>query len=741
LRRVKSRGLRRHVAFAAAAWIVAAGAGAARADHDPFAWVPPHSVAAETGRDVGARFEMLDLHELSVELDDAYSAANRQALAIAEERLAETPGVRVMFGPSTLVRISVDAAGNASARPMLDRGDTERASELARQDVVRRADVLGWFLSESGRRARFYVAADDWAATEPKLASAIIGSGLAISGPDSIASRPLWPDPRWHRARFLPLGFAAGWVFFVLVAASRAGFRPGRRRLACALVAASGAAGPFVLMPVAGVRLIGGLAAMGAAAVAAVFVQGSRVPSGATAQAPRFFVVVALLAAALVLEIGLAAPRIHVETQQWGMAPMMFVGVRADMDQPVVLRELRRLTEFVRQQGGVAAAWSVADVFAGTTFEAEDALEIPPNPADVRRILLQAQRDPAVRLELTPDHAAGLVAIRIDDDPGVDRMALLARVERYVRDDWRPSLVPVDLTSGKVSPATRLFGQGMLTADAHERVVRACAAAGRPLPAGAMNAVDRTLRTATLLPNVDLGALETELGDAVHDFVAHHPVPLAQAQIDRLQAAADAFAADPASINLQAAALAIYGRRMSGPALRATTTGFERRLGAVRRHHIARNNLRDVMAALGMPNDGHLAETVRAATLEAMGTTVGVPAEPGAKDALPLAAVVVGGAANDRTLSAGWRRALVAGLLANAAILAVVLVLVGGRAGIAALPIGYAPLAAAAAPAAILGTPIGLPTLSFFCGALAGGAVLAVLAAPPRNRRRPGDRR
>ena len=39
--------------------------------------------------------------------------------------------------------------------------------------------------------------------------------------------------------------------------------------------------------------------------------------------------------------------------------------------------------------------------------------------------------------------------------------------------------------------------------------------------------------------------------------------------------------------------------------------------------------------------------------------------------------------------------------------------------------------AAAIAPAAVLAEPVGLPTLSFYAGALAAGALLALAVTPP----------
>ena len=193
------------LALAAVIIAVAAGARPARAADDPFAWAPPHARAVARGRVDGARFGLLGLRELDVEVDDVYDAANRQALSLAEQRLREVLGVRAVFGPAGLLDITVDVSGNPSARPVLARGESESEGEAARQRVVRRADALGWFLTENGRRARFFVDAPDWDRTEPPVAAALASSGLGF-GPTAgatIDARPLWPDPRRRGARNL----------------------------------------------------------------------------------------------------------------------------------------------------------------------------------------------------------------------------------------------------------------------------------------------------------------------------------------------------------------------------------------------------------------------------------------------------------------------------------------------------------------------------------------------------------
>lgn len=115
----------------------------ARAAEDAFAWAPAHAPAVVRGRESGARFGLVGLSEVDVEVDNLYDAANRQALALAEQKMAGVPGVRAVFGPAELLDITVDPSGKPSARPVLARGQSESEGEAARQRIVRRADALG----------------------------------------------------------------------------------------------------------------------------------------------------------------------------------------------------------------------------------------------------------------------------------------------------------------------------------------------------------------------------------------------------------------------------------------------------------------------------------------------------------------------------------------------------------------------------------------------------------------------
>jgi hypothetical protein len=412
---------------------------------------------------------------------------------------------------------------------------------------------------------------------------------------------------------------------------------------------------------------------------------------------------------------------------------MFFVSIRADLDEPVVLREIRRVTDQLRDQQGVANAWSIADLFMGVTLEGDEASRIPDDPEQVRRILVQARTDPAVRLQLAGDHREGLIAVRFDDDPNVDHLAIVARLERYLTVELRRALLRVDTSAPGVSPMTRSLGRGVLANDGRERVLRICARSGRPLDASEALAVERVARQAATIPAADPARLEADVSDTVRSFIVQHPFPLGPAETDRLIGALSALGDGAGVDDVRVAVATAYGGRLSDTVLRTTADSLARRIAVVRRRHIAATNFKDMLSGAQLPSEGVLADEVRSATLDAMGPIVGVPAPADSATAFKLDLAPVGGAPNDRALSLAWRQSLGPGALVAAALLAILLLLAGGPTGVLSLPLALAPAAAAIAPAALLGEPVGLPTLSFYGGALAAGALLALAVTPARR--------
>ena len=420
---------------------------------------------------------------------------------------------------------------------------------------------------------------------------------------------------------------------------------------------------------------------------------------------------------------------------------MFFVSLHGDLDEPVVLREVRRLADDLRAQPGVANAWSIADLFLGVTFEGQEASGIPDDPEELRRILVQARTDPAVRLELSADRREALIGVRFDDDPTVDRLAIVAHAERYIQRELRHALARIDLSAGSTSPVARLVGARILADDARDRVLRICARSGRTLNQAEALSVERVARAAALIPAADPPRLEAEVADAVRNFAAHHPWRLTAPEVERLILGANALAADATTDDVRAVVATVYGTRLTGPMLNATATALARRIAAVQKRHTARLDFKEMLYGADLPTEGVLADEVRSATLEAIGPVVGIPVAVDVADAFKLDAQPIGGAPNDQALSELWNRALRAGLIWAAAMLALLLMLVGGKRALSSLPLAFAPLAAAMTPSALLREPIGLPTLSLFAGTLVGGALLALIATPSRSvrgrRRRP----
>jgi hypothetical protein len=641
---------------------------------DPFAWTPPEAPAVARGRQVASRFDLLSLTEISVEVDNAFATGSRETLAAAEQRLAEVPGVRRVIGPADLLELTIDAGGRPTARPVLARGTSEGQGEAARQRVVRRADALGWFVSANGRIVRFLVDTFDFERARPAVEAALAESGLGLVRPPAdggMDARPLLPDPRGGGARFLPAALAAGWVLFVVIAGLELGpavrrmGRLSRARVTVFLLGiAVAAAALFLPVPIGGVRAAG-VRAAAAAVVVGLLALGveSDNPAPRLVAWPSGWPPLAVLGLALAADLGagVLVPRLHVGTRQWSEAPLLFVSVRGDLDEPVVLREVRRLTDFLRSQPGVANAWSVADLFQGTLADGDEASRIPDDADQVRRVLVQARQDPAVRLELAGDHHEALLGVRFDEDAAdvsADRLELIDRLTYYLATDLRTSLLHVDLRGPWVPPALRAVGRSLLAADTEERVGRICARSGRTLNSAEALSVQRVSRQAATLPSTDQARLRVEIAAEVKDFAARQPVVLRSGERDRLAEGLAALPDDAGLPEQRAVLAAVFGGRLPEPALAGAAQALHRRLEILRRRHTARINFRDMLYGADLPTEGVLADEVRSATLEAMGPVVGVPVGAGSAGALSVDAAPVGGAANERALSDAWAPAL-----------------------------------------------------------------------------------
>ena len=720
-----------------------------------FGWAPLDSPAVARGREVAARFDQESLFEISVEVNNAFALDNRRAIAVAEEELRRIPGVRRVFGPAQLADLAVDDRGRVSARRVLERGGSEGDDEAVRQRVVRRADALGWFLAPDGSRVRFLIDADPnlvaRGAVRVPVERAIASSGLQLLYASGVRAGgdALWPEPSDAASRWGAAVVAGTCVLLVLAlgrwlprlrAPSGRGRYPPRRRPLVVVGAAAGAAALLILCAVAPVRGVAWRASAAAVVAAIIGLAGDR-PAGvdglARRLAPRPHAIAIALAGALVIAAVWLAPQARIGTQQWQRTPFLFVSVRGDFERPAVLREVRRLADFLRAQPGVDGAWSAADLFFGIALGGGDVSRVPESAGAIGVLLDQARGDPAVALELAPDHREGLVVVRFDDDPPADRLAIYDRLDQYVRTELRSALIEVDLTDPHLTRATRLLGKGVLAGDARERIIRICARSGRPLNAGEIASVERITRQAAVLPAADLDKLKLEITAVLRDFVqgGHAPstITLTAAERSRLADEVGMASVDASGEDLRRTLMAHLGTQLGEDRVTELAAALQPRLAFVRQRSAARINFRAMLYGADLPTDGMLADEVRSATREAMGSVVGIPVAPEMPGALRVDAVAVGGAANDHALSEFLRPALRWGALAASILLAVLLIWVGRGRGLLWWPVALSPAALAVIVPAAWGEPVGLPYLSLLVGAFAAGITGTIAMAARRE--------
>lgn len=723
-----------------------AGAGVTGGAGDLVRFAPPDSQAAVRGREVAARFDLGRRFELSLQVNNAFAAQNRVGIARAESLISAIPGVRKVIGPAGLLALSVDAAGRASSGPLLAGGPGDDASEAVRQRLVRRSDAVGWFISRDGTEIRLLVDTDDFPSVRSAIETAAASSGLVLlSG--GVPAQPLWPEPDREPHPFPP------WLPFELVAlamlvpglvvAARA--RPSiPRAFLCLGGAGIAAAATGFLAPAVGLRHAAWAAGIGAAALLAVLMILARVVAASRSgqwesvrlKAPIAIVGPSLL---LVLAVAVAVPRIVLGTQLWHQTSVFFVSVRGDMDEPVVMREVRRLTEFLRSRPGVAHSWSIADLFFAVPRAGEEIPGVPDTRELMHTILTRARDDSAVHLELGPDHGEALVGVRLDAESGVDRLVVLGDLERYLGGDHRSALLRVDVSDPNTTPSLRTLGRGILAADDRERVLRICARSGRNLNPPESQAVERAARRAALMPTVDPAKLKSEVSQEVNDFLEEMAIAESHVGLprpsERLRLAGE-LAGEPVNATVTDVLTSLRGvwsDRLSVSALGAQASELRRRIAAVRRRHIARINFNDILYGADLPTEGVLSEEIRAATMEAMGPLVGIPVPRNAPGALLVDAAAIGGPACDRALSDAWRPRLGWGILIAAAVTALLLVVIGGGAALGWWPVAMAPGAALLLVPAIGVVPVGVLYLSVLAGASAGGAAFAIAFAPGRR--------
>jgi len=365
------------------------------------------------------------------------------------------------------------------------------------------------------------------------LAIATGASAVCDASAPTSCSHPhaaVWPDPDRDRLPFeaewpLRIAMLASLPMLVvsIVARARAArFAVGTLALALTM-AAPGLAAPiepiriyalitggagavlaWVAWLLSRVRRRGGRAAatwVTAAGTPVTRVRRGRIRGARWAPLPILLGSTALVAAAVVV-----APRLELRSELSRDTSLFFVHVRADLTEPVVLRELRRFVDRVRSERGVAGAWSIADLFAAIPRVESGVGGIPDDRAVVASILRQASSDGAVEAEVSPDFHEGLVAVRFEEESGVDPARVVERVTELARADLTHSLWRVDVNDASLALATRALGRGVLAEGARARVIGLCNRAGHTLNDEQRQGIDRTLRRVTLAPILDAGA-------------------------------------------------------------------------------------------------------------------------------------------------------------------------------------------------------------------------------------------
>ncbi|HEX2660927.1 MAG TPA: hypothetical protein VHU40_21745, partial [Polyangia bacterium] len=411
------------------------------------AFVPVSSEAGRRGADAIARFGLANRYQLTFEVANAYSAETRAAVARVEQRLASVPGVRRVWGPSRLLDLGVDGHGRVQAQLLFS---GERADDTAwlQGRLDDRQDAVGWFVSSDGGAIRLLVDTDDPTVLRAPLRASVDEAELPLLGGE-VALQALWPDPARDPLPFgrrRPLQVAMLAMLLPLLAV---GFWAGlswSRMVLCALAVGFATASPGFLAPVTALRtyafdvglaaaaLALGLCVLGALSRRLRRNQAARPALGGGLAPP----VIIMTSVAILAGTAALSPRLRLESELGHETPFVFIDVRADLTEPVVLRELRRLTELLKVRPGVQSAWSVADLFSATTWSERGFGGIPDDRATVSAILTKAASDPAVGLSITPDLREGLITVRLDEASGFTRPRIVDGIQRLLQRNLRP---------------------------------------------------------------------------------------------------------------------------------------------------------------------------------------------------------------------------------------------------------------------------------------------------------------
>ena len=718
---------------------------------------------AVPGAGVAERFHLARRFELTLQVANALGAESRGTMARVEASVAALPGVRRVIGPSRLLSLRTDATGRVSAAPLFSTPAAPPAVGAASFDLQneldRRADATGWFVEPDGSAIRLLVDVDERPPGAVAVEAAVASAGLKTTGGE-IPRAAVWPDPDRDRLPFeaewplriamlasLPMlalaivararaaRFAVGTLALALTMAAPGLASPlGPIRIYALITGSAGAVLAWVAWLLSRIRRRGGRAE--ATWVSATGVPVTRGRRGRIRGARWAPLPILLGSTALVVAAVMVAPALELRSELSRDTSLFFVHVRADLAEPVVLRELRRFVDRLRSERGVAGAWSIADLFVAIPRAESGVGGIPDDRAVALGILGRASSDGAVEAEVSPDLREGLVVVRFEEESGLDPARVVERITQLATVDLTHSLWRVDVTDPTLTLATRALGRGVLAEGARARVIGLCERAGHTLDDEQRQAIDRTLRRVSLAPVLDAGAYGAAVTREVAAFleetaIAEHRVAPPQASLrQKLVDAVLGLPGEPSLEDLSRALSDAGGAPKATAAMRENRASeLRRRLLAIRRREITRLAAKEILADADLPTEGVLSDAVRDATLEALGPIAGIPAPPRSPGSLTIEAAVVGGAVGDRALAVAWLPRMRQGVLMAAVAEALILLVIGGLRGLTWWPATLAPGAVVLLVPAVAGIPMGLLLVAVLAGALGGGALFGVAAS------------
>lgn len=149
------------------------------------------------------------------------------------------------------------------------------------------------------------------------------------------------------------------------------------------------------------------------------------------------------------------------------------------IEEPLVMREVRRFSEKVAQMEEVSSVLHVGLPISLGTEMADDLRRIPDTRAKVKNIYGLVSTDPTVNQLLSPSHRDLLIHIKIKSSKIEVVNRVLRRVSELVRKDFRRRLQPVDL-SKTADVKLRARAVATLTEDTADHVMAVARSRGYP---------------------------------------------------------------------------------------------------------------------------------------------------------------------------------------------------------------------------------------------------------------------